>query len=77
MPLINTRELLVRAALLIYATYRALNSQRCATMPMQGEDLCHAMSQWITEGARGHRRTSRILSNAWTNQEGSSLPAMA
>ena len=64
-PLLNNNELLIRTALLIYATYRALNHQRQADTAFQGEDLYHAMSQWITEGVRGHEKSSRVLSAVW------------
>ena len=73
-PLIDTAELLTRAALLVYATYRALNYQREAAIPLQGEDLFQAMSQWIVEGARGHVHSCRVLSSIWTPSEGRPLP---
>ena len=60
-PLLRTKEQLTRAALLIYATYRALNYQRLADHPLGTEELHNAMCQWIIEGARGHSRTCRVL----------------
>ena len=73
---IATKELLVRSALLIYATYRALNYQRTAARPLQGEELYHALCQWLIEGARGHSTSSRILATAWTNMTQHDLPSM-
>ena len=75
-PLLHTEELLTRAALLIYATYRALNHQRHATSQLQGEDLYHAMCQWIVEGTRGHAKSSRTLASTWTDREQKPLPAV-
>ena len=75
-PLILTEEVLSRIALLIYATYRALNYQRHAVLPLQGEDLQHAISQWLIEGTRGHPKSSHALASAWTNAEGKRLPAI-
>ena len=75
-PLIQTEEVLIRIALLMYATYRALNYQRHAIHPLQSEDLHYAMSQWLIEGGRGHAKSSQALSSAWTNAEGKRLPAI-
>ena len=75
-PLLDTEELLTRAALLIYATYRALNHQRQAPVPLRGEELYHAMSQWIIEGARGHAKCCRSLNLTWTDTAGKRLPAI-
>ena len=73
-PLLHSKELLTRAALLIYATYRALNHQRHAPSPLQSEELFHAMSQWIVEGARGHAQSCQVLARTWTNREHTPLP---
>ena len=75
-PAICTKELLTRAALLIYATYRALNHQREATAPLQGEALYHALCQWLIEGVRGHTTSSQILAATWTTQEHHDLTTM-
>ena len=56
-PFLRTQEELTRAALLIYATYRALNHQRLSDTPLDPEELHNAMCQWLVEGARGHPRT--------------------
>ena len=60
-PCLNTKQLLSRAALLIYATYRALNFQRRASTALHGEELYNAMCQWVVEGARGHAQTCQVL----------------
>ena len=73
-PHLRTQEDLTRAALLIYATYRALNHQRLADAPLNAEELHNAMSQWVVEGARGHARTCRVLATMWTQQQGAPLP---
>ena len=73
-PFLRTQEQLVRAALLIYATYRALNHQRRSETPLNPEELHHAMSQWVVEGARGHTRTCHALASTWTEQTGNPLP---
>ena len=73
-PFLRTQEQLIRAALLIYATYRALNHQRRSETPLNSEELHHAMSQWVVEGARGHTRTCRALASAWTGEAGNPLP---
>ena len=73
-PRIDTKELLTRSTLLIYATYRALNHQRHATIPLQPEELLNAMSQWVIEGARGHAATCRVLASTWTDNRGEPLP---
>ena len=73
-PLIRTQEQLTRAALLIYATYRALNHQRLADQPLHTEELHNAMCQWIVEGARGHAHTCQVLAATWTEQRGPPLP---
>lgn len=75
-PLINTKELLTRAALLIYSTYRALNYQRQANTPLAEDELLNAMSQWIIEGTRGHPSSCQVLASTWTNREGNRLPAL-
>ena len=75
-PLLHTEEQLTRAALLIYATYRALNHQRMSETPLTPEELYSAMSQWIVEGARGHAPTSQILATTWTEQPGTPLPRL-
>ena len=74
--MIDTEELLIRSAILIYATYRALNYQRHAVPPLQDEDLHHAMSQWLIEAVRGHDKSSHALASAWTNADGKRLPAI-
>ena len=53
-PLLNTKEKLVRVALLIYSAYRASNFQRHANAPLEGTELYHALCQWVAEGARNH-----------------------
>ena len=73
-PFLHSEELLTRAALLVYAVYRALNHQRQATVPLLGDDLFQAMSQWIIEGARGHARSCQVLSRTWSHSEGKRLP---
>ena len=73
-PFIRTKEQLTRAALLVYATYRASNYQRHAENPLQGEELYNAMCQWIVEGARGHAQSCRTLASTWTAQQGTPLP---
>ena len=73
-PLLHSKELLTRAALLIYATYKALNHQRHAPCPLQSEDLYHAMCQWIVEGVRGHAYSCKVLASTWTNREHTPLP---
>ena len=73
-PLIRTQEQLSRAALLIYATYRALNHQRHSNNPLPPDQLFNAMCQWVVEGARGHARTCQTLSNTWTEHQGTPLP---
>ena len=75
-PLLDTEELLTRAALLIYATYRALNHQRQAPIPLRGEELYHAMCQWIIEGARGNTKCCRSLARIWTDAAGKRLAAI-
>ena len=52
--LIRTTEQLTRAALLLYATYRASNHQRHTNNSLHDQDLYHAMCQWVVEGACGH-----------------------
>ena len=75
-PRLITKELITRAALLIYATYRALNHQRHATAPLEGEDLFQAMCQWVIEGTRGHSASCRVLTSTWTGQSGEPLPPL-
>ena len=75
-PLLNSKELLTRAALLIYATYRALNYQRHAASPLLGEDLFHAMSQWVVEGARGNAQSCQVLAKTWSQNSDSLLPGI-
>ena len=48
-PRLKTRELLTKAALLIYATYRALNRQRHVANSLRPEEFLNAMSQWVIE----------------------------
>ena len=72
-PLLRTKELLTRAALLIYATYRALNHQREASTPLHPESLYNAMCQWVIEGSRGHAATCRVVASTWTNHHGDPL----
>ena len=72
-PLLHTQEELTRAALLIYATYRALNHQRRADHPLHAEELHNAMCQWVIEGARGHPRSCRVLGTTWTEEPGTRL----
>ena len=73
-PFIRTNEQLTRAALLVYATYRALNHQRHTDNPLLGEELYNAMCQWVVEGARGHTPTCRTLASIWTTRQGTPLP---
>ena len=73
-PLLRTQDQLIRASLLIYTTYRALNHQRLSESPLNSEELHHAMSQWVVEGARGHTRTCQALASTWTDQLGNPLP---
>ena len=75
-PLVGSRELLTRTALMIYATYRAINHQRHASSPLQGEDLYRAMCQWVVEGARGHKRSCQVLAKMWTQSPDSRLPSI-
>ena len=73
-PVIRTDEILTRCALLVYATYRALNHQRTTSTPLGQQELHNAMSQWITEGARGHAKTCKTLKQMWTNFPQEPLP---
>ena len=73
-PLIRTQEQLSRAALLIYATYRALNHQRHSNSPLPPDELFNAMCQWVVEGARGHARTCQTLASTWSEHQGTPLP---
>ena len=73
-PFIRTNEQLTRAALLIYATYRALNHQRHTDNPLLGEELYNAMCQWVVEGARGHAPSCRTLASIWTTRQNTPLP---
>merc|ERR1711966_235173 len=75
-PLVRTQEQLTRAALLVYATYRALNHQRQADNPLQMDELYNAMCQWVLEGARGHARTCQVLATTWMDLPGTPLPRM-
>ena len=75
-PFIRTTEQLTRAALLIYATYRASNHQRHTDNPLQGEELYNALCQWVVEGARGHANSCKVLSTTWTEQNGHPLPTI-
>ena len=73
-PRLNTKELLVRAALLVYAAYRACNYQRHAATPLQGADLYHALCEWVVEGVRHHATSSDILARTWRNVPEQPLP---
>ena len=64
-PLIRTESQLIRAALLTYSTYRALNHQRQAASPLLGNDLYQAMCQWLIEEVRGHAKSSHALASVW------------
>ena len=75
-PLIRTQEQLSRAALLIYATYRALSHQRHSNSSLPPDELFNAMCQWVVEGARGHARTCQTLANTWTEHQGTPLPSI-
>ena len=74
-PRVHTKELLTRTALLIYATYRALNYERNASTPLRDEDLFHAMFQRVIKGVRGHATSGRVLNSTWTEQPSHDLPA--
>ena len=76
-PLLRTNEQLTQAALLIYATYRALNHQRRAETPLHADELFNAMCQWVVEGARGHTATCQVLANTWTEHHGTPLPPLS
>ena len=66
-PVINTQELLVRVALLIYATYSALNYQRHAVEPLRGTELYHGLCHRVSEGVRNNNHQSGILGRVWTD----------
>ena len=66
----------MRAALLVYAAYRACNHQRKAASPLQGADLYHALCEWVVEGVRNHVTSSTILALTWRNVPEEPLPPM-
>ena len=75
-PFIRTSEQLTRAALLVYATYRASNHQRHTENSLHDEELYNAMCQWVVEGARGHTQSCQTLASTWTEHDGTPLPRL-
>ena len=73
-PLVNTKEKLVRTALLIYSAYRASNFQRHAPTPLKGTELYHGLCQWVAEGARNHSTSGAILARNWRELPEQRLP---
>ena len=63
-PKLTTQEDLTKAALLVYATYRAVNHQR-HNPPLPHGAIYNAMTQWVREGALGHRCATQVMQKRW------------
>ena len=63
-PDINSKESLVKIALLIYGVYRTTNAVRAHRVA--GTNYFEAIKQAIKEGARGHSGSMLILDNCWS-----------
>ena len=63
-PHIQTKEDLTAAAILVYAIYRATNSQRFG-QPVPQMDIYRALAQWAREGVFGHAAAERVLRERW------------
>ena len=73
-PLLNTKEFLVRAALLVYSAYRASNHQRHTATPLHGVELYNALCEWAVEGVKNHGTSSGILARTWRGLPEEPLP---
>jgi hypothetical protein len=63
-PHITTREDLTAAAVLVYAIYRATNSQRFSER-VPRSSMYDALKQWAREGVVGHMAAERVLRERW------------